>query len=281
MSSFKKDKFLTVLVIALFIALSCLFFFYGRDVSFSSVKNIFVKSNNTSSLFNFDLTEKQKADLNKRLSDIDSFLKLPELRIVSPQSPLEEGYTANLKALPPKYSNFPNKERLVDATCYDAFISLLDSARAIDIDIYIYSSYRSYADQKKLYDEKLSSSLKSGMTSSAAAVAAAKKVAYPGTSEHQYGFSADIGNGKEYEFNAIKNTTTYGWLKDNAHNYGFILRYPEGTSKITGMEEEPWHFRYVGAEHAKYIYENNITLEEYITRLKNEQADIKTKLKIK
>ena len=52
-------------------------------------------------------------------------------------------------------------------------------------------------------------------------------------------------------------------MQENAYKYGFILRFPKKYENITGFRNEPWHFRYVGKDIAKYIYENNITLEEY------------------
>ena len=56
-------------------------------------------------------------------------------------------------------------------------------------------------------------------------------------------------------------------MKDNAYKYGFILRYPKGKEHITGFKYEPWHYRYVGKDVAKYIYENNLTLEEYFKKM--------------
>ena len=84
-------------------------------------------------------------------------------------------------------------------------------------------------------------------------------VAVPGTSEHELGIAADINS---QDGNTDWNV--YAWLKDNAHNYGFILRYPEGKEDITGIDYEPWHYRYVGEEAAREIYERQITLEEYL-----------------
>ena len=61
----------------------------------------------------------------------------------------------------------------------------------------------------------------------------------------------------------FKNTEDYEWLMNNAYKYGFILRYPEGKENITGYDFESWHYRYVGKEVAKFIYENEITFDEY------------------
>ncbi len=84
-------------------------------------------------------------------------------------------------------------------------------------------------------------------------------VAVPGTSEHQLGIAVDINADKE----RCENEDVYLWLAENAHKYGFILRYPQGKEDITGISYEPWHFRYVGVENAQIIYEKQICLEEY------------------
>lgn len=86
--------------------------------------------------------------------------------------------------------------------------------------------------------------------------------AVPGTSEHQLGIAVDINADKTQS----TNDEVYVWLAENAHRYGFILRYPQGKEQITGTNYEPWHYRYVGVENAKIIYEQQICLEEYIER---------------
>ena len=84
-------------------------------------------------------------------------------------------------------------------------------------------------------------------------------VALPGTSEHQLGIAVDINADKSKS----SNDEVYMWLAANAHNYGFILRYPQGKQEITGTSYEPWHYRYVGVDAAREIYERGICLEEY------------------
>ncbi len=123
--------------------------------------------------------------------------------------------------------------------------------------ITIASAYRDYDYQKKLFayyvkekglDYALSCSAKAGH------------------SEHQTGLAVDI-EGSNNDYNKFIETKEYEWLKDNAHKYGFILRYPKGKENITGFKFEPWHYRYVG-EIATYIYQNKLSLEEYLSKRK-------------
>ena len=88
------------------------------------------------------------------------------------------------------------------------------------------------------------------------------KAARPGYSEHQTGLALDITT-RLAEDEEFVNTEEFSWLKENAHKYGFILRYPEGKENITGYSYEPWHYRYVGIDVATKIYNENITFDEY------------------
>ncbi len=118
------------------------------------------------------------------------------------------------------------------------------------------SAYRSYKYQERLYN---SYKEKDGKNS------ADTYSARPGFSEHQTGLSLDIDN-INTDFNNFEKTKEYKWMIKNCYKYGFILRFPKGKEYITGYQEEPWHYRYVGIPTAKYITKNNITLEEYYTK---------------
>jgi len=119
------------------------------------------------------------------------------------------------------------------------------------LNISITSAYRSYDEQKELYNTYLKLYGKSYVD---------KYVAVPGHSEHQTGLAIDL---ESLECDIFRNSKEYLWVKKNAHNYGFIIRYQEGKEKITGYGAEEWHIRYVGKNAAEYIYKNNITFEEY------------------
>ncbi len=119
------------------------------------------------------------------------------------------------------------------------------------------SGYRSYKSQKEIYYNRVKSQ---GLKK------ANEYVAKPGTSEHQTGLCIDLTNEDRWFVEVTKEAK---WLKENAYKFGFILRYPKGKEDITGKKFEPWHIRYVGEDIAKYIYENNLTLEEYVDENKN------------
>lgn len=136
---------------------------------------------------------------------------------------------------------------------YDAYIKWCKAAQKEDIEIRAIAGYRSYEYQKGLWDYNAQVN---GQEYADA------YYARPGQSEHNTGLAVDITfNG--YNFNEIENYDGYEWILENAHKYGFILRYPEEKIDVTRYGYESWHFRYVGADAATEIYENNWTLEEY------------------
>jgi len=119
--------------------------------------------------------------------------------------------------------------------------------------------------QEFLYNNKIQRLRDEGVGWYEAPELAALSVAVPGTSEHQLGLAVDIID-ENYKLLTRwqEYTDTQQWLMKNCHKYGFILRYPNGTTDITGIIYEPWHYRYVGAEVAAEITELGITFEEYL-----------------
>lgn len=133
----------------------------------------------------------------------------------------------------------------------NAFISMYKAAKKDGYDLVINSSYRSYKDQeelcetyRKLYGDSY----------------VEKYLPKPSFSEHQTGLSFDIGSRNSDVF---AESDEYEWVQDNAYKYGFIQRFKKKDEAVTGFRAEPWHYRYVGKKIAKYIYENNISFEEY------------------
>lgn len=139
-----------------------------------------------------------------------------------------------------------------------AFETMKAAAAEDGLNLTAFSTYRDFARQKQLYE---------GYTAKDGQEAADRYSARPGYSEHQTGLAFDIGEaGKEQHWASASFGDTEGgkWLAANAHEYGFILRYPEGREHITGYMHESWHFRYVGKDIAAEIHQKGITLEEYL-----------------
>lgn len=133
----------------------------------------------------------------------------------------------------------------------DAFKRMYLAAANEGLGLVINSSYRSYQDQEELCDTYRLLYGDNYVN---------KYVALPGYSEHQTGLAFDIGSTSS---NIFANSKEYPWMLENAHKYGFILRFSKSGEEITGFRNEPWHYRYVGEKIATYIYEHGITFEEY------------------
>ena len=119
--------------------------------------------------------------------------------------------------------------------------------------------------QKTLFENQVKKQKAAGHSDEEAEIEAAKLVAVPGTSEHQTGLAFDIVD-IDYQMLDLQQekTAVQQWLLKNSWKYGFILRYPADKSDITKTDYEPWHYRYVGKENAKFIYDHNLCLEEYL-----------------
>ena len=174
-----------------------------------------------------------------------------KLILVNAEHPVPEDYSVTLKEL--------RNDQWVDERIYPELQQMFDDARAEGIYPLINESYRSAERQQEILDNYIAAYEAEGLSTEEAQQRALEVVAKPGTSEHQLGLALDII--VEYEEDS---TVTWQWLKENSWRYGFILRYPEDKTEITGISYEPWHFRYVGAEAAQQITERGITLEEYL-----------------
>lgn len=163
------------------------------------------------------------------------------------------------------YEGFP-----IHPLAYQAYLDLIVTGRQAGHYFSILSAYRSMAYQASLRENQMQSYLYQGYSYDEAQYWTDLFLAPADASEHSTGLAIDIlgddwtsiGGGLtvDYAYQA-----SAGWLAQHAHEFGFILRYPEGKTDITGYHYEPWHFRYVGQDHAKYIYENQLTLEEYLS----------------
>lgn len=165
---------------------------------------------------------------------------------------LDSSYNSdNMVKVSSTYS-YGTNQMLTEDT-FNAFLSMWNAAKKENLTLIINSSYRSYDDQEKIYDE---------YKSTKGEEEADRIAARPGYSEHQTGMAIDI---QTYGSRAatFEEFDEFKWLQQNAYKYGFILRYPKDKEYLTGYEYESWHYRYVGVEAATYIHENNITFDEY------------------
>ena len=137
---------------------------------------------------------------------------------------------------------------------------MFNAMRSEEIYPIVREGYRTAEQQQEIFDEKVQAYMNEGYSRKRAEETAKEWVALPGTSEHQLGIAVDINADKTKS----TNDEVYAWLAENAYNYGFILRYPQGKEDITGTSYEPWHFRYVGIEYAQVMYKEQICLEEYL-----------------
>lgn len=202
------------------------------------------------------LTAGRDRAYENKMAHLKTLENLDLLILVNPWNPVPEDYVPELRPV--------DQSHEMDARCADALIRMINDCREAGMHPYICSAYRTEEYQEGLYKNKILRLLLSGIPESEAPEIAAQSVAAPGTSEHQLGLAADIID--EYYVNLDRgqeNTDTQQWLMENCWRYGFILRYPNGTTDKTGIIYEPWHYRYVG-EYAREIYESGLVLEDYV-----------------
>ncbi|MCL2109683.1 MAG: M15 family metallopeptidase [Oscillospiraceae bacterium] len=156
----------------------------------------------------------------------------------------------------------------MDERAADYAVKMLEDARAEGYGLAVISAYRSLEWQQHIFDYFLDSLIDFGYTPEDARVQAELEIALPGTSEHNAGIALDIVSHDYYLHNTqltqnFDQTPEFSWLVNNCHKYGFIMRYPEGKTHITGFIYEPWHYRFVGVKRAYEISQSGLTLEEY------------------
>lgn len=176
----------------------------------------------------------------------------PELTLVNDDNHIPDNWDVELTTL-------SNGEQ-VASLIYPDLQEMFDDMRADGIYPFVRAGYRSDNEQKRVLNEKTDAYMAEGYSKSRARELALETVALPGTSEHELGLAVDI--------NAVEGKSdseeVYSWLAENAYRYGFIMRYPEDKTDITGKDYEPWHYRYVGKEAAKEMYNSGECLEEYL-----------------
>lgn len=179
------------------------------------------------------------------------------LILVNAWNPMPDDYQVQLEEV--------GDGHMLDARCAGAFLEMMEDLRATGERPYIASTYRTWEKQEELYEDKVRRVEDSGVSEDDAPWVAAQSVAVPGTSEHQLGLAVDIlDNYYPYMNASQEHTGVQLWLMEHCWDYGFILRYPNGTTELTGIIYEPWHYRYVGVDTAREIRDLGVTLEEYL-----------------
>lgn len=147
---------------------------------------------------------------------------------------------------------------------YSDLVDLLAAAGEEGYQYWIASAYRSKERQQELVDEDVARYMAQGMSRQEALAKTYEQTMPAGKSEHETGLALDILCSENLNMDETQAEEPGNkWLVEHAHEYGFVLRYPAGKEKITGIFYEPWHFRYVGKEVAVFLRENELTLEEF------------------
>lgn len=150
--------------------------------------------------------------------------------------------------------NYSNENKYLRKEAAESFEKLSQTAKNLGYRIVAVSAFRDYDYQKNLFNHYVS---EKGLDY------ALNCSAKPGHSEHQTGLAIDV-EGSNMDYDNFDKSKEFEWMRENAHKFGFIMRYPKGHEHITRFKYEPWHYRYVGIPTATYIYENDLTLEEYL-----------------
>lgn len=173
------------------------------------------------------------------------------LILVNQKNKLPFNYSVSLMEL--------SNGKLIDERIYPDLQQMFDDMRSQGLNPVITSAYRDRNLQKDLLKEEINMNKSLGYSQEEATTLAESLVARPGFSEHETGLALDINLDS-----GSNNEDIYYWLANNSYKYGFIIRYPEGKTYITGIQHEPWHIRYVGTEAAEIIFNESLCLEEYL-----------------
>lgn len=208
-----------------------------------------------------EANEVSKGTGSTKLSSISNLSKDDwQLVLVNKQHPVPDDYTFTLGTI--------KGNMKCDVRIIDDLMDMMQAAKADGINLVICSPYRDYNRQTVLFNRKIDYYMEKGYSYLEAYKISSMTVTVPGASEHQIGLALDIVSTTYSALDIGFGETKAGlWLKEHCDEYGFILRYPLGKEYITGIQYEPWHFRYVGKEAAANIMERDITLEEFLEDL--------------
>ncbi len=186
-----------------------------------------------------------------------------KIMLINKQHPIPEDYEFTLATIK---GSMKCDERIIPE-----LQQMMQEAKKDGVTLVIRSPYRDYERQIYLFNRKVKGYMKKKMSYLESYRTTAQAVTIPGASEHQAGLALDITSDSYSTLTqGFAETQAGQWLAEHSYEYGFILRYPEGKEDITGISFEPWHFRYVGKTAAKYMYDHDLTLEEFTVLLNNQ-----------
>lgn len=182
-----------------------------------------------------------------------------EVILVNPWNTVPQEYSPNITG----YQGWQ-----IDASCKKALTQMIQDCASAGHTAVVVSAYRSNEYQRNLFQNRIQRFVNEGYDREEAERLAAMRVARPGTSEHELGLALDIVDVNYQNLNEKQETMPAQiWLMENSWRYGFILRYPNGTTESTGIIYEPWHYRYVGIELSTELHESGLCLEEYLNQI--------------
>lgn len=242
-------------------------------ISLIGIGFLYYKTNNVSLNFKSEIIfDEEKRENNEKTNklNIDTKVELPgekveiineiddwRLLLVNIENPLPENFSIELAKV--------NGSKEFDARAANELIEMIQAMKVSGAtNIWIQSAYRTPEYQENLYQNKVQDFIAMGKSKQDAELLASKWVNKSETSEHNLGLAVDFNNVKR----DFENTREFKWLTENAENYGFILRYKKEKQAITKVNYEPWHWRYVGKEHAKEMNRLDLCLEEYVQYIK-------------
>ena len=201
--------------------------------------------------------QRQQAEEAQRIYDASGGLTV----LVNPTHPLDSNYSFEHKTLNAGYD--------IDNRMYDDLISLSDAINAAGYEYNILGAYRDRETQENLLNTQIENLVNDeGLSEDEARTKALLNIDEPGYSEHETGLAIDIAGADVTTRNDFDDTApATQWLIANSYKYGFILRFPQDKTGVTGVNYKPWHFRYVGKEAATFLHDNNLSLEEFYTMI--------------
>lgn len=257
------DYSVLIYTIAAVIAIILVFVLFGKLFSSIGGKNKKQPASTTEVSTPLDATEDPYSAAERQMIDQSKTIyaaNLDFLLLVNGDNPLADGYTFEHHTL--------NCGLDIDERCYQDFLNMSNDMNAQGMYYGVISAYRSRETQQQVINESVQNYIAQGMTEDDAYAKTYESIRQVGYSEHETGLALDlVPQGTSTLSTDLANDTMMQWLAANSYKYGFILRYPSDKENITGISYEPWHFRYVGIDAATFMYNNNLTLEEFYTLL--------------